>query len=71
MGKHLQVDHDHDTGRVRGLLCFSCNAVIGQLRHDVERVLRAADYVDNDGTGDELRHLARRRTHGLANAGSV
>ena len=70
-GKHLHVDHDHDTGRVRGLLCFSCNVAIGNLHHDVDRVLRAADYVDDDGARDELERLALERAHGLAGAGLV
>ena len=35
------VDHDKMTGKVRGLLCGSCNRAIGLLRHD-ERILASA-----------------------------
>lgn len=41
----LVVDHDHDTGEVRGLLCHKCNASIGMLRDSLELLTRAADYV--------------------------
>lgn len=43
--KRLAVDHDHKTGRVRGLLCGVCNQLIGHLRDSVETARRIADYL--------------------------
>lgn len=42
----LAIDHDHETGRVRGLLCGTCNTGIGLLKDDVEVLARALDYVE-------------------------
>lgn len=43
--KLLAVDHDHDTGEVRGLLCQRCNQAIGQFDEDLERLLSAYRYI--------------------------
>jgi hypothetical protein len=40
-----QVDHDHVTDEVRGLLCARCNVGLGALGDSVESLQRAMDYL--------------------------
>lgn len=42
----LYVDHCHRSGKVRGLLCSSCNFGIGKFRDDVALLARAIDYLE-------------------------
>ncbi|MDJ0381624.1 endonuclease VII domain-containing protein [Streptomyces sp. G-G2] len=42
------VDHDHQTGSVRGVLCFSCNAALGQFKDRPDVIRRAAAYVEGN-----------------------
>jgi hypothetical protein len=36
-GRRLSVDHDHETGQIRGLLCSRCNPIIGKLENAYKR----------------------------------
>lgn len=45
--KDLCVDHCHNSGDVRGILCKSCNMSLGLLREDSERILSLAKYVED------------------------
>jgi Autographiviridae endonuclease VII len=47
-GGVLVIDHDHVSGDVRGLLCKLCNAAIGMLEEDVDRLRRAIAYLQGE-----------------------
>lgn len=49
-GRNLTVDHDHNTGKVRGLLCFNCNVGIGAFKESAALVATAAKYVSSHQT---------------------
>jgi len=45
VAKHLVVDHDHKTGKVRGLLCHNCNCVIGYALENPKTLKNLASYI--------------------------
>ena len=46
-GKTLGVDHNHKTGKVRGLLCLNCNFLLGFAKETIENLKAAIRYLEN------------------------
>lgn len=51
--KGLCVDHCHVTGKVRGLLCGSCNTALGSFTDNTNTMQKAIDYIVNEGVDYE------------------
>jgi hypothetical protein len=49
LAKALHVDHCHDTGAVRGLLCHNCNTGMGKLGDNISTLEKAILYLKNEG----------------------
>lgn len=43
--QRLHVDHAHETGEIRGLLCGPCNRALGMLGEDPSRMVALARYI--------------------------
>jgi len=43
---YLHVDHNHESGEVRGLLCHHCNTGIGAFKEDASLMQKAIEYIE-------------------------
>ena len=44
-GHELRVDHCHNTGKIRGLLCSQCNTALGLLKDNPDNIQKALEYI--------------------------
>lgn len=51
----LQVDHDHETGQIRGLLCRACNLGLGMFRDNQILMRRAIEYLEGKCVPSRIR----------------
>ena len=49
LSKKMAVDHSHNNGHIRGLLCGNCNAGIGNLRDSIDLLKKAQKYLEETG----------------------
>lgn len=53
--KELAIDHDHETGKYRGVLCHSCNKTLGMAKDSLERLASLMLYLEDSQTIDIMR----------------
>lgn len=62
-GKQLAVDHNHRTGKVRDLLCYRCNGVLGLIQEDEDILIEMIEYLKRHEGGEREKIHANRSSN--------
>jgi len=50
-GRGWHTDHDHNTGKIRGILCNHCNVGLGAFKDSPELLIEASNYLRKEANG--------------------
>lgn len=53
----FNIDHCHQTGKIRGVLCTGCNTAIGRLGDTIEGLMRAVEYLKNPPMAEAIKRI--------------
>ncbi len=56
--RNLVIDHDHNTGKVRGILCIECNLALGHAKDDIKILLNLIKYLQRSESAETISDVS-------------
>jgi DNA-directed RNA polymerase subunit RPC12/RpoP len=52
LSRNLAIDHNHKTGKIRGLLCMECNLLLGKAKENFKILIKAIRYLKRENKNE-------------------